>query len=315
MMDDPRHAQIRRLVSSGLTPRMIRRVNDDLRRRARALLDDVDAGVAFDFLADIAAELPMQMICILLGVPESERHWLFEADRAAIRFRRCPQGGGRAALARRGRIADVRIRHQLIAQTCGPQRRHVVGGGRRTIEMRRRTCRTWSSICSSTCCSVPGPRPPATRWPGDCWHSSSSPSRCGACSRSRSCCRRRSRRWCAGPRRRRRSAAPRPARSTLGGCDIAPGDKVQVWEGSANRDPAVFQDADIFDIARKPNAHLGFGQGVHYCLGANLARLELRVLFEELLPRFAPRGWSHRWSGPAATGTPVSGTCSSTCLE
>ncbi|WP_155762861.1 cytochrome P450, partial [Mycobacterium colombiense] len=64
------------------------------------------------------------------------------------------------------------------------------------------------------------------------------------------------------------------------------GQKIQIWEGSANRDPGVFENADVFDIARKPNPHLGFGQGVHYCLGANLARLELRVLFEELLSRF-----------------------------
>ena len=98
MMDDPRHSQIRRLVSSGLTPRMIRRVEDDLRARARRLLDAVEPGEPFDFLVDIAAELPMQMICILLGVPESERHWLFEAiepqfdfggSRKAVRFRSC----------------------------------------------------------------------------------------------------------------------------------------------------------------------------------------------------------------------------------
>ena len=82
---------------------------------------------------------------------------------------------------------------------------------------------------------------------------------------------------------------------------------MQIWEGSANRDPLVFDDPDTFDITRKPNPHLGFGQGVHYCLGANLARLELRVLFEELLTRFsAVRLWSSRWSGRAATGTPAS---------
>ncbi|HEY0225952.1 MAG TPA: cytochrome P450, partial [Mycobacterium sp.] len=73
---------------------------------------------------------------------------------------------------------------------------------------------------------------------------------------------------------------------TLGGHAIEAGQKVQVWEGSANRDPGVFERAEEFDVARKPNPHLGFGQGVHYCLGANLARLELRVLFEELLSRF-----------------------------
>ena len=72
----------------------------------------------------------------------------------------------------------------------------------------------------------------------------------------------------------------------VGGAPIGAGQKVQIWEGSANRDASVFDDPDEFDIARKPNPHLGFGQGVHYCLGANLARLELRVLFEELLSRF-----------------------------
>jgi len=72
----------------------------------------------------------------------------------------------------------------------------------------------------------------------------------------------------------------------LAGCQIEAGQKVQIWEGSANRDPLVFANPDVFDITRKPNPHLGFGQGVHYCLGANLARLELRVLYEELLTRF-----------------------------
>jgi len=65
---------------------------------------------------------------------------------------------------------------------------------------------------------------------------------------------------------------------------------VLVWEGSANRDEAVFRHADEFDVGRNPNPHLGFGQGVHYCLGANLARLELRVLFEELLTRYSDVG-------------------------
>ena len=73
----------------------------------------------------------------------------------------------------------------------------------------------------------------------------------------------------------------------LGGCAIEAGQKVQIWEGSANRDPAAFDNPDTFGVARKPNPHLGFGQGIHYCLGANLARLELRVLFEELLGRFS----------------------------
>ncbi|HEY7133896.1 MAG TPA: cytochrome P450, partial [Acidimicrobiia bacterium] len=92
MMDDPRHARIRRLVSTGLTPRMVRRVEDELRRRTRAALDAVPDGEPFDFLVDVAAELPMQMICILLGVPEADRHTLFEAVEHVFDFR-----GGREA--------------------------------------------------------------------------------------------------------------------------------------------------------------------------------------------------------------------------
>ena len=90
-------------------------------------------------------------------------------------------------------------------------------------------------------------------------------------------------RWTTPSPSKRRTAT---CATTLGGSEIEPGDKVVVWEGSANRDAAVFADADTFDVARDPNPHLGFGHGVHYCLGANLARLEIRVLFEELLPRF-----------------------------
>jgi len=95
---------------------------------------------------------------------------------------------------------------------------------------------------------------------------------------------------------------------SLGGQSIDAGQKVLVWEGSANRDASVFSRPDEFVITRKPNPHLGFGQGWHYCLGANLARLELRVLFEELLPCLDNVGSWRPSNGPAATGTTASGT-------
>jgi len=61
---------------------------------------------------------------------------------------------------------------------------------------------------------------------------------------------------------------------------------VVFWEASANRDERVFRDAMAFDVARDPNPHVGFGHGIHFCLGANLARLELRIVLEEALGRF-----------------------------
>jgi cytochrome P450 len=104
MMDDPRHSQIRRLVSSGLTPRMIVRVEDDLRSRARRLVDSVESGVPFDFVVDVAAELPMQMICILLGVPSQNGIGCFTpSSRSSTSGARAKRPSGRCRSRRPGR--------------------------------------------------------------------------------------------------------------------------------------------------------------------------------------------------------------------
>jgi cytochrome P450 len=287
MMDDPRHTQIRRLVSSGLTPRMIGLVEDDLRARTRRLLDAVVPGEPFDFVMDVAAELPMQMICILLGVPESERHWLFEAiepqfdfggsRKAALSQLSAEEAGSRmytygleliaskraqptddmlsvvanAALADDApAMSDLELYlfFSLLFSAGAETTRNAVAGGLLALANHPEQLRELREDLDT----LPTAVEEMVRW------TSPSPSK--------------------------RRTATRDV--TLGGASIAAGQKVQIWEGSANRDASAFDDADEFDIARKPNPHLGFGQGVHYCLGANLARLELRVLFEELLSRF-----------------------------
>jgi cytochrome P450 len=287
MMDDPRHTQIRRLVSSGLTPRMISSVEDDLRARTRRLLDAVVPGEPFDFVMDVAAELPMQMICILLGVPESERHWLFEAiepqfdfggsRKAALSQLSAEEAGSRmyaygleligskrvqptedmlsvvanAALADDApAMSDLELYlfFSLLFSAGAETTRNAVAGGLLALANHPEQLRALREDLDT----LPTAVEEMVRW------TSPSPSK--------------------------RRTATRDV--TVGRASIAAGQKVQIWEGSANRDAGVFDDADEFDIARKPNPHLGFGQGVHYCLGANLARLELRVLFEELLWRF-----------------------------
>lgn len=71
----------------------------------------------------------------------------------------------------------------------------------------------------------------------------------------------------------------------IGGVTIKAGQQVVLLYGSANRDPAHFRDPEVFDIRRTPNTHLAFGLGTHFCLGAGLARLEVKVFFEEFLRR------------------------------
>jgi cytochrome P450 len=289
MMDDPRHSQIRRLVSSGLTPRMIRRVEDDLRARTRRLLDAVAPGEPFDFLVDIAAELPMQMICILLGVPESERHWLFHAIEPQFDF----------GMARRAQIGQV---GQMSVEEAGSR---MYSYGQELIASKRLQptddmlsvvanatvdddslsdlelylffSLLFSAGAETTRNSVAGGLLALADHPGQLRSLRADLTQLPTAVEEMV-------RW-TSPSPSKRRTATRDVE--LAGCAIEAGQKVQIWEGSANRDAAVFEDADVFDIARKPNPHLGFGQGVHYCLGANLARLELRVLFEELLSRFS----------------------------
>ncbi len=90
-------------------------------------------------------------------------------------------------------------------------------------------------------------------------------------------------RWTTPSPSKRRTAT---VNCQLGGHSIAAGQKVVVWEGSANRDPSRFSEPDTFDLNRDPNPHLSFGHGAHFCLGAHLARLEIRVALEEVLVAF-----------------------------
>jgi cytochrome P450 len=286
MMDDPRHSQIRRLVSSGLTPRMIRRVEDDLRARTWRLLDAVVPGEPFDFVVDIAAELPMQMICILLGVPESERHWLFHAIEPQFDF-----GGSRKASVGQMSAEEAGSRMYSYGQELIASKRAkptddmlsvvanatVDDDGLSDLQLYLFFSLLFSAGAETTRNSVAGGLLALADHPDQMRALRADLTQLPTAVEEMV-------RWTSPSPSKRRTAT---RKVELAGCAIDAGQKVQIWEGSANRDAAVFEDADRFDIGRKPNPHLGFGQGVHYCLGANLARLELRVLFEELLSRFS----------------------------
>lgn len=261
MMDNPRHAEIRRLVSSGLGPAMMGRIENDLRGRARRLMDRIEPGVPIDFAQVIAPELPMQAICVLLGVPEVDRPKIAESRRAdygrelVARKRSEPADDllsivANAAVEGESVLSDAEVYlffHQLFSAGSDTTR-NVTGVGLLALADRPDQ---WDELRDGLH-HLPTAVEEMVRW------TTPSPSK--------------------------RRTATRDV--VLGEQSIRAGQKVLVWEGSANRDRTVFDRPDTFDITRKPNPHLGFGQGVHYCLGANLARLELRVSFEELLPRF-----------------------------
>jgi cytochrome P450 len=289
MMDDPRHGRIRRLVGTGLTPRTVGRLEEELRRRTRALLAGIEDGAPFDFLVEVAAELPMQMICILLGIPEGDRHDLFRAVEHQFDFREgrgvLETGGdgaaaqaymleyGTALIAEKRRHptddklsvvvhatledvdppsltdAELYAFFSLLFAAGSETTRNAIAGGLLALMERP----DQFAALRGDAALLPGAIEEMLRW------TTPSPSK--------------------------RRTATRRAR--LRDLEIEPGDKVLFWEGSANRDERVFPRSMEFDVRRAPNPHLAFGHGVHFCLGATLARLEMRVLFEELLPAFA----------------------------
>ena len=256
--------------------------------RTGRLLDAVEDGAPLDFVRDIAGELPMQMICLLLGIPEVERHWLFEAIEPGFDYR-----GSRKSFEPDVDAEAVRARmaaygNELIAE----KRRHsgddmlsiVVHA---TLDDAEPPCLTdgelymffsllFSAGADTTRNAIAGGVLALAEHPAQL-------ERLRTDKRVMPTAVEEILRWTT-PSPSKRRTATRP--TELGGHAVAAGDKVLVWEGSANRDDLVFDRADQFDITRDPNPHLGFGFGLHYCLGASLARLEIRVVLEELLPRF-----------------------------
>ena len=282
MMDDPRHARIRRLVSKGLTPAAVRGLEDELRRRMRQLLASV--GTECDFLTDVAAELPMQAICVLLGVPEDDRHRLFAAiehifdipDESNFLSMSPQRQGAVDYLARYGTdlIAEKRKRP-------GPDMLSVVihaelpGTEPPTLsedELSAFFTLLFSAGAETTRNAIAGAMLAFDQWPDEL-----AQLRSGRVAMEPAI--EEILRWTTPSPSKRRTAT---VTSELAGARIAAGDKVVVWEGSANRDGRLFEDPDRFMVSRDPNPHLSFGHGVHFCLGAHLARLEIRVALEEV---------------------------------
>jgi len=285
MMDDPRHARIRRLVSLGLTPRAVADLEGDLRARMRTILDDT-SGEECDFV-DVARELPLQAISILLGVPEADRHLLGRCVDHAFDFKDREYFEATDDVA-----ADMATLYlygvDLIAE--------------------KRACPADDMLSSVIHARLPDADPPELTEPelqlffsllysagAETTRSASSAGILALAERPDQWWALRENpvlvttaveeivRWSAPSAYNRRTAT---VDVELGGMAVSAGDKVVFWEASANRDERVFPDAMAFDVARDPNPHVGFGHGIHFCLGANLARLEIRIVLEEALDRF-----------------------------
>ena len=289
-MDDPRHARLRRIVSRAFTPRMITRFENDVRRAATAIVDDLLAAGPCDFVSQVAARLPLKVICDMMGIPDDRFEMVLaktntilsgfdpefiSTDPNEVAIQLLGAGQELADLvtslgaARAQAPADDVVSALVTANIDGEQltTAELASFFILLVVAGNETTRTALSHALMLLTEFPEQRALLL---------ADLEGRIGGAVEEivRH----------ASPVLFMRRTLTRDY--TMNGQDYREGDKAVLFYYSGNRDEAVFSDPERFDITRAPNPHVGFGApGPHFCLGAHLARRELTVMLRELLTR------------------------------
>ena len=279
IMDPPEHTKLRLLVNKGFTPRHVQRLHDRISEMAREIVDAVAPRGRCDFVTEVSGELPSMVIAELMGIPLADGRRLYDlteqmhtgdhregvdpqaemfayAQEVATAKRSAPADDIASALlaaevdGRRLTDIEFNLFFMLLINAGGDTTRNLVANGMLALLEHRdqlERLRAHPELLPTAVEELLRLVPPVLMF---------------------------------------RRTATREVE--LGGATIAEGDKVVMFYPAANRDPSVFDDPDRLDIARDPNPHVAFGGGgAHFCLGANLARVEIAAMFEEVLPRLA----------------------------
>ncbi|WP_197381615.1 cytochrome P450 [Mycolicibacterium mengxianglii] len=284
-LDDPRHQRLRSIVSRAFTPKVVARIEESVRDRAHRLVADMierNPDGTGDVVTELAGPLPLQIICDMMGIPETDHEQVFHWTNIILGFGdpdlttdfdefvhvAMSIGGYAHALAEDRRTnpghdltsslvqaevdgerltsAEVASFFILLAVAGNETTRNAISHGLLALSRYPEQRDLWWEDFDGL---APTAVEEMVRW--------------------------------ASPVAYMRRTLTRDCE--LSGVQLSEGDKVTLWYGSANRDETKFADPWSFDVRRDPNPHLGFGGGgVHFCLGANLARREIRVMFEEL---------------------------------
>ena len=288
MQDDPRHQQIRKLVAPAVSRRALAALEPVLAARTDQIVDEVMAADECD-LVRVAAELPLLAIVGLMGVPEADRHQLFgwanttldhdDHDLGEHTPRMAEAGAAMAAYAS-DLIAAKRAESDggIISAAVHGRLANPDGGATRSSEMELQMFFSLLVAAGSetTRNSIAGGVLAFIEHPDQWRRLRAEPSLLTPAVEEIL-------RWTSSTTYNRRTAT---RTVELGGHQLVRGDKVTLWWPSANRDERQFPAADRFEIARTPNPHLAFGHGSHFCLGAALARMEMRLVFGALADRF-----------------------------
>jgi len=288
MMDDPEHSRLRKIVSRAFTPRAVERLRAELSERARRIVTDAATAGSGDFVRQVAGELPLQAISALLGVPHEDYDKLFDWTNNMIGSDD-PEFAGNDALTSAGELMWYAM--QLAARKVEEPGDDIVTtliqadtDGQRLSEAEFGMFVVTLAVAGNetTRNSITQGMLAFTDYPEQ-WELFKAQRPKTAADEIM--------RWATPITAFQRTAC----RDTeLGGATIEKGQRVVLFYRSANFDEEVFDDPFTFDILRSPNPHVGFGgTGAHYCIGANLARMTIDLMFNALadhLPDLTPVG-------------------------
>jgi cytochrome P450 len=284
-MDPPLHRTYRKIAQPYFTRNSISKLEARVRELATKVLDDAGAKNDIDFMADIAAPLPISVLCDILGVPQSDWKLIFDWSNILIGFEDPDLATSREQV--EGTFMNLFAYGQKLIEECRANPRgdlmstiaeaktdtgeeipdHLLNGFFLLMVIAgNETTRNSLSGGAQALAENPAERAKLVNDPG------AIPVGIEEIFR-----------WVSPVNYMRRTVLKE---TELAGQKLTPGEKVVMWYGAVNRDPAIFENPHTFDVSRDPNPHLAFGIGEHFCLGARLAQLQVRVLFEELLKRF-----------------------------
>ena len=291
-LDPPAHSRLRRIVSKVFTPRNVAGLETAIRARARAVIERVAPLGRCDFPQDLSADLPVWTLAEVMGVPVEDRTLLFHWANRVIGF----QDPEYAQYDESGKPIDPRSRRALAdmfvyARRLGEEKRRHPGSdilsllitadadGERVSTEEFENFFFLLAVAGNETLrnAIPGGMLALLQHPGQLRRLLADRSLLPSAIEEML-------RFASPVMCFRRTAA---VDTEVRGVRIRKGDKVVVYYASANHDESVFREPQTFDVARSPNDHLGFGVGPHFCLGAYLGRLEMRVFFEELFARLA----------------------------
>lgn len=290
-MDDPRHARLRRLVSRGFTPRTLARAEEQVARIAAEIVDGLAEVGECDFVTDVAARLPLQIICEMMGIPPSHHHDVFEQSNILLSSgdpEYIPEGTNAMEGFFNAAASLAQIMTELAAFRADEPADDITSAlVHAEIDGERLSHQELASFFVLLCAAgnettrnaishalVALTEHPEQRQ----WWLSDLDAHTGTAVEEIV-------RWSTPVIHFRRTVTTDRAR--LGDHEFFAGEKVVLWYNSANRDEAVFDHPERFDLSRHPNDHVGFGgPGPHFCLGAHLARREIAMMYRELLSRF-----------------------------